>query len=115
MIGYDPPITDCSQLNTIVVGPDLPGNRSCYMQSTNGTAHTLPNISKVPYIALTGAASPHITYDHCIIDYLEQVGVKADWIKLGDLGIEGNGHFLYLEKNNLVIAEVVEEWMQSHQ
>lgn len=112
LLGYDPPITNCSQLETIVIGSDTPGNRSCYMQTS--PARQLPNIAKVPYVALTGAASPHITYDHCTIDYLNQAGVATDWIKLGDIGIEGNGHFLYLEKNSLEIAAVVDRWIREH-
>lgn len=111
MLQYDPPIKNCSQLEPVEVGPDTPGNRSCYLQTS--PAHTLPNIAKVPYVLLTGAASPHITYDHCMVAFLKQAGVDAEWIKLGDLGIEGNGHFLHLEENNLQIARVVETWMRS--
>lgn len=112
LITYDPPISNCSQLHTVVVGMDTPGNRSCYMQTS--PARQLPNIAKVPYVALTGAASPHITYDHCTIAYLNQAGVKTDWIKLGDIGLEGNGHFSYLERNNLEIAAAVEKRIRAN-
>ena len=112
LLQYEPAISNCSQLETVVVGEDKPGNRSCYMQTS--PAHQLPNVAKVPYVALTGAASPHITYDHCLIDYLNQAGVATDWIKLSELGIEGNGHFLYLEENNLEIAAVVEKWIEDN-
>ncbi|KAK4550227.1 hypothetical protein LTR36_003194 [Oleoguttula mirabilis] len=112
LIEYSPAVTNCSQLEIVVVGTDTPGNRSCYMQTS--PAHQLPNIAKVPYVAITGAASPHATYDHCTIAYLNQAGVSTDWIKLADIGIEGNGHFLYLEKNNLEIAGVVEQWIKEN-
>lgn len=72
----------------------------------------LPNIASIPFVALTGSASPHIAYDHCIITYLEQTGGSPEWIKLGDLGINGNGHFAHLELNNLEVALVVDEWIQ---
>lgn len=98
-------------MNLITVGTDTPGNRSCILQS--GTPiRTLPNIAKIPFVAITGEASPHITYDHCVIAYLEQTGGKPDWIKLGDIGINGNGHFAHLELNNLEIAAAVDEWIQ---
>jgi hypothetical protein len=29
------------------------------------------------------------------------------WIKLADVGIKGNGHFVFLEKNNLEIAAAI--------
>ena len=63
-------------------------------------------------MAFTGEASPHITYDQCVVNYLRQAGVKVDWIKLGEVGVHGNGHFSFLEKNNLDVAEVVEDWIQ---
>ena len=37
--------------------------------------------------------------------------MKADWFKLGDVGIHGNGRFSFLEKKILEIAEVVEIWI----
>ncbi|KAK8199774.1 Alpha/Beta hydrolase protein [Phyllosticta capitalensis] len=110
-IGYVPALNSSSDLETVTVGEDTAGNRSCIMQTE--PAHQLPNIAKVPYVAFTGAASPHITYDHCLINYLKQAGVDPEWIKLGDLGILGNGHFMYLEKNSDEIAAVVLDWMES--
>ncbi len=63
-------------------------------------------------MALTGGASPHITYEQCVFNYLRQAGVGVEWIKLGDVGIHGNGHFSFLEKDNLQIAAVVESWIK---
>ena len=111
-ITYDPPISNSSELEIISVGEDAPGHRSCYIQNPNTTIHTLPNIGKVPYVMITASASPHITYDHCMAMYLNQTGVASDWIKLGDIGITGNAHFMFLETNNLEIARVVEQKIQ---
>lgn len=97
---------------TVTVGEDSPALRSCILQVE--PARQLTNIARVPYLALTGEASPHITYDQCVIDYLQQCGVNADWIKLAEIGIRGNGHFSYLEMNNLEIAAVAEEWISQH-
>ena len=33
------------------------------------------------------------------------------WIKLGDVGIHGNGHMMMLEKNNLQVADVIARWL----
>lgn len=83
-ITYSPPITDPSQLMTEINGADTPGNRSCTQQSTapGAVIRALPNIAEVPYVAFTGQASQHATYDHCIIQYLQQAGVPAEWIKM---------------------------------
>jgi hypothetical protein len=106
-LDYSPAISNYTSLNTTTVGVDTPANRSCILQQ-GSPIYTLPNIAKVPYVLITGQASPHITYDHCTIAYLNQCGVATNWIKLGDLGIDGNAHFMFLEKNNLQIAAVVE-------
>ncbi|KAG9531197.1 alpha/beta-hydrolase, partial [Aureobasidium melanogenum] len=111
-VTYDPAISSPSELTYELVGNDTPAKRSCYMQT--GTIHKLTEIAKVKYVALTGSASPHITYEHCVIDFLQQAGVAAQWIKLADKGITGNGHFGYLEKNSPQIAGVVHEWIQAN-
>ncbi|CAD0100068.1 unnamed protein product, partial [Aureobasidium mustum] len=111
-VTYDPAISNSSELTYELVGDDTPAKRSCYMQT--GTIHKLTEIAKVKYVALTGSASPHITYEHCVIDFLQQAGVAAEWIKLADRGITGNGHFSYLEKNSPQIAGVVHEWIQTN-
>ncbi|KAI4272470.1 MAG: hypothetical protein LQ337_005286 [Flavoplaca oasis] len=108
-ITYDPPANAPTDLKKLDNEIDTPALRSCIYQAE--PARKLPQIAKVPYVALTGEASPHITYDQCVVNYLRQAGVKVDWIKLGEIGIPGNGHFLFLEKNNLQIAEVVETWI----
>lgn len=108
-IDYVPAISNYTELNTTSVGDDTPAKRSCIMQQE--PARQLPSIASVPYVALTGDASPHMTYDHCVIDYLEQAGGSPEWIKLGEVGIYGNGHFGFLELNNLEIAAVVHEWI----
>lgn len=58
---YDPPINSSSELTTVLVGNDTVAHRACYVQSTNETVHTLPNLAKVPYMMLTGSGSIHIT------------------------------------------------------
>ncbi|KAL1617404.1 hypothetical protein SLS56_011020 [Neofusicoccum ribis] len=108
-IDYVPAISNYTELNTTSVGDDTPAKRSCIMQQE--PARQLPSIASVPYVALTGDASPHMTYDHCVIDYLEQAGGSPEWIKLGEVGIYGNGHFGFLELNNLEIAAVVHDWI----
>lgn len=109
-LDYDPPVSNYTELNTTWVGNDTLAKRNCLLQAE--PARQLPNITSVPYLCLTGEASVHATYDHCVIDFLEQAGGSPEWIKLADLGITGNGHFSMLEMNNLEIAAVVDEWIQ---
>ncbi|KAI4107845.1 MAG: hypothetical protein LQ339_002455 [Xanthoria mediterranea] len=111
-VTYHPPVRDpVADLKKITVGENTPGNVSCILQAA--PAKRLVNISKVPVAMYTAEASIHIVNAHCLAAYLWQSGVSLDWILLAERGIRGNGHFSFLEKNNLEIAQkVVLPWLQ---
>ena len=51
-------------------------------------------------------------YDACSVEFLRDAGVSVDHVRLEDVGIHGNGHMMFMEKNNLQIAdEVVMKWL----
>jgi pimeloyl-ACP methyl ester carboxylesterase len=105
-LDYEPAISSPSGLKIVEVGtPSTVAKRSCWRQVE--PARKLPKIASVPYLMITGEASVHATYDHCIVDYMAQIGAKPRWIKLAEHGIFGNGHFMHLEKNNGEIANLV--------
>jgi hypothetical protein len=37
--------------------------------------------------------------------------MKTEYIRLQDKGIHGNGHMVMIEKNNLDIAKVIDDWV----
>jgi hypothetical protein len=47
-----------------------------------------------------------------VIEYLNQVGVDADWIRMEDVGVHGNAHFGYMELNNKAYFKIVEKWIR---
>ena len=109
---YDPPVQNCTAITTEETTPDLPEKRSCRLQT--GTIHKLTEVSKVPFVMLTGDGSPHAGYDYCFVEFFEQMGNKNyQWVQLADIGIHGNGHFMHLEKNNLEIAAAVERGLKA--
>ena len=44
-------------------------------------------------------------FDSCIAKWLNQAGVKADYVKLEEVGLPGNAHEMMLEKNSDGIAK----------
>jgi hypothetical protein len=62
-------------------------------------------------VVVASEASYHATYDHCTVKYLKQAGASVEFVRLEDKGIHGNGHMVMLEKNNLDIAHVLDEWV----
>jgi pimeloyl-ACP methyl ester carboxylesterase len=81
----------------------------CWLQK--GAARRLVHLAGVPTAVVTSEASYHAEYDHCTVAYLHQAGVDAEFIRLADRGIHGNGHMMMLEKNSLDIATCVEQWL----
>jgi pimeloyl-ACP methyl ester carboxylesterase len=88
---------------------DAPNLARCWMQRS--PARQLLSLQKMPILIVTAEASYHSPYDHCTVKFLEQAGVHPTWIKLGDIGIHGNGHMMMLEKNNMEIADVISHWL----
>jgi pimeloyl-ACP methyl ester carboxylesterase len=109
-IAYYPPVKDPSELaverEAKADGPDL---FVCWMQKA--PARQLVNLKNIPVMVMAAEASYHQVYDHCTAKYLNQAGVKTEYIRLQDRGIRGNGHMVMIEKNNLDIARVVDEWV----
>ena len=109
-ITYDPPVKDPSEIaierEAKADGPDL---FVCWMQKA--PARQLVNLKNIPVMIMASEASYHQVYDHCTAKYLTQAGVKTEYIRLQDKGIHGNGHMVMIEKNNLDIAHVINEWV----
>jgi pimeloyl-ACP methyl ester carboxylesterase len=110
-ITYAPPAKDDSELTferqEKADGPDL---ARCWLQKE--PARQLPNLQKLPIAIVTGEASFHGPYEHCVVKFLEQAGVRPTWLNLGAMGIHGNGHMMMLEKNSDQIADVIEKWVR---
>jgi pimeloyl-ACP methyl ester carboxylesterase len=109
-ITYDPPAKEASDIaverEAKADGPDL---FTCWMQKS--PARQLINLKGIPSVVVASEASYHATYDHCTVKYLKQAGASVEFVRLEDKGIHGNGHMVMLEKNNLDIAHVLDEWV----
>jgi pimeloyl-ACP methyl ester carboxylesterase len=110
-ISYDPPLTDPKDLAIFkedhAASFDL---APCWLQKE--PARQLPNLRGIPTLVVVGEASYHAVFDHCTVSWLNQAGVTTDFIRLEDQGLHGNGHMMMLEKNNLEIAKLLDEWIR---
>lgn len=103
---YDPSIgDDAGSLQIQNVTAANANVSACLLQKE--PAKRLVNLGKVPVLMYTGEGSYHRVYDYCTVKYLKQAGVDVEYVQLGEVGIHGNGHFSFLEKNNLNIAEQI--------
>jgi pimeloyl-ACP methyl ester carboxylesterase len=111
-ITYDPPVKDPSEIAVEREPAEAADLFPCWMQKA--PARQLVNLKNVPVMIMAAEASYHQTYDHCTAKYLTQAGVKTEYIPLQSKGIHGNGHMVMIEKNNLDIARVIDEWAQKN-
>jgi pimeloyl-ACP methyl ester carboxylesterase len=107
---YDPPVKDPSEISvTRDDKPDGPNMFVCWMQTA--PARQLVNLKDIPAVVISAEASYHQIYENCTVKYLNQAGMKVEWMPLQDKGIHGNGHMVMIEKNNLAIAKVIDDWV----
>ena len=109
-LNYEPAVSDPSEL---VIeqesAPDAPGLIPCWLQAE--PARQLPRLATVPIFMVLSPSSYHAPYDHCTSKFLTQAGVPNEFVRLEDLGIEGNGHIMMAEKNNQQLARLMEDWL----
>ena len=110
-LSYFPPVHDANRdLKTVVVPPSGQNLSPCRLQAE--PPRRLVDLAKVPVVLITGEASYHAPFDHCTVLYLRQAGVDVTFMDLGAMGVKGNAHFLFMEKNNLEIAALVARWLE---
>ncbi len=107
---YDPPVSAESPLQFVQAeqaeAPDL---ARCWSQA--GTPRRLLHLAEIPIVIVTAEASYHAMFDHCTVNYLRQAGVRADFIRLAEAGLRGNGHMMMLETNSTDVAKLVQAWL----
>lgn len=102
---YDPPLPndDPDALVRQTVPPAGPNLASCIVQAE--PARRLVNVAKVPVLQMVGEASFQAVYSGCVASYLKQAGVDVEFVRLEERGLRGNGHFIFMEKNSIEVAE----------
>ncbi|KAI4169946.1 MAG: hypothetical protein LQ343_005328 [Gyalolechia ehrenbergii] len=90
--------------------PARPDQSDCVLQAS--PAKQLPNLATIPQLVVTTEASYHAAYDYCTVNYLRQAGVTVDFLDLPKAGVFGNAHLLFIERNNLDVAAMIESWIQ---
>ena len=110
---YDPPASQPSDLKVALEEKqERPDEARCWMQVE--PARKLARWQHIRVLALSANGTYHRAYDPCIPKFLNQAGVKTDFIRLEDVGIRGNSHMMMLEKNSDDIIRFVVAWIQKN-
>ena len=114
-ITYSPNVTDPStQLVRQTYPAPSAGLIDCILQSnlTSTPPHKLVNIAPKPILLVTTEASYHAPYDYCTVKYLRQAGCsRTTHLELAKIGIHGNGHMMFMEKNSDTVADQLLKWI----
>src|SRR6266850_1577750 len=65
-------------------------------------------------LSISASGTYHRVYDPCIPKWLNQAGVKIDFVRLETVGISGNSHMMMLEKNSDASIKFIVSWIQKN-
>lgn len=69
---------------------------------------------KTKFLVITSPKNMvHVRDDKKIADTFRPYGISVDHYKLDDVGIEGNGHMMMIEKNNTQILDFIIDWIKN--
>jgi pimeloyl-ACP methyl ester carboxylesterase len=111
-LSYDPPATEPGELNLA----DVPGeNGGPALRLQAGPPRTLPRLADVPIAIVSGEQSFAGPMDAGTVAFLRQAGcARVHHLRLGELGIHGNGHLMMIERNNEQVLDAITAWLDGH-
>ncbi|KAK1981810.1 Alpha/Beta hydrolase protein [Colletotrichum cereale] len=114
-VAYSPKVTDPAADLVKQTYPAKGENFvQCVLQAREPAPRQLINLIDKPILLMTSEASYHAPYDHCTVEFLQQAGCsKAEHLELGKIGIHGNAHMFFMEKNSYQIQKVLRDWIQA--
>jgi hypothetical protein len=110
---FDPPANAPADLQAVLEEKsERPDEVRCWMQVE--PARKLVRWKNIPVLAISANGTYHRVYDPCIPKFLSQAGVKAEFVRLEDVGIRGNSHMMMSERNSDDVIEFVVGWIRKN-
>jgi pimeloyl-ACP methyl ester carboxylesterase len=111
-VTYDPPIGDPAEIKTHWVANPEPGVAGYFLQTE--PARRLPNLRNTRVLFVTADSSFASPGNPGGVAFLKQAGVQAEELRLGSLGIKGNGHMMMVEKNSRQVLQPIVGWIDKN-
>jgi pimeloyl-ACP methyl ester carboxylesterase len=110
---YDPPVNAPDDLKTYLEEKsERPDEVPCYMQKE--PVHKLVSLANMRILSISAEGTYHRVFDACIPKWLNQAGVKDEFVRLEDAGIHGNMHEMFLDKNSDVVIKFIDDWIRKN-
>ncbi|KAK3934216.1 Alpha/beta hydrolase family-domain-containing protein [Diplogelasinospora grovesii] len=88
------------------------GTAECILQAETPAPKQLVNLASKPILVLTTEASYHAVYDYCTVEFLRQAGCsKTEHLELAKVGVRGNGHLVFMERNSDQVQMLLHKWI----
>jgi pimeloyl-ACP methyl ester carboxylesterase len=110
---FDPPISSPAELKTHLEPSERPGDEvGCYMQ--DAPVHKLVHFQNMRILSISAEGTYHRVFDVCIPKWLNQAGAKDDFVRLEDVGIHGNMHEMFLDRNSDEVIKFIDTWLRKN-
>jgi pimeloyl-ACP methyl ester carboxylesterase len=110
---YDPPFAKPSDIKVHLEPSERPGDEvGCYMQDE--PVHKLANYQGMPILSISAEGTYHRVFDVCIPKWLNQAGAKDEFVRLEDVGIKGNMHEMFLDRNSQDVIKFIDGWVNKN-
>ena len=110
---FDPPIKSSSELKVHLEPSERPGDEvGCYLQ--DAPVHKLVHFKDMRILSISAEGTYHRVFDVCIPKWLNQAGAKDDFVRLEDVGIHGNHHQMFLDRNSDEIIKFIDGWLRKN-
>jgi pimeloyl-ACP methyl ester carboxylesterase len=110
---FDPPIKSPSELKVHLAPSERPGDEvGCYLQDE--PVHKLVSFESLRILSISAEGTYHRVFDVCIPKWLNQAGAKDDFVRLEDVGIHGNMHEMFLDRNSDEIIKFIDGWINKN-
>lgn len=112
-LSYTPAVNNAStDLVRQLYPPPDKNHTACTLQAKNPPPRQLTNLKNFPILVVTTEASYHAPYDYCTVEFLKQAGCnQTEHLLLAEVGIHGNGHMMFMEKNSNEVQSLIQQWM----
>jgi pimeloyl-ACP methyl ester carboxylesterase len=110
---YDPPFASPADIKVHLEPSERLGDEvGCYLQDQ--PVHKLVGYQNMPILSLSAEGTYHRVFDVCIPKWLNQAGAKDDFVRLEDVGIRGNMHEMFLDRNSDEVVKFIDGWLKTH-
>ena len=76
--------------------------------------HKLVHFQNMRILSISAEGTYHRVFDVCIPKWLNQAGAKDDFVRLEDVGIHGNMHEMFLDRNSDEVIKFIDGWLKKN-